>query len=111
MEFSVAGTVYRYKDSLDPLANAIIRLIDSRGRSAFTGTNCAGNFFLQPSDYGPEFPIWVTIEFGGIPSDMSTPIFRDGSCARCHSDPAGEESFGHAYFIDSALELPGSGCQ
>lgn len=111
LAFSVAGTVYRYRDTTEPLANAIVRVVDSKGQKSFTGTNCAGNFFFQKSDYDPTFPVWVSLEFGGVPSDMSTPIFRDGSCAKCHSDPAGESSVGHAYFVESGIELPGSNCE
>jgi hypothetical protein len=110
MVFSLAGTVYRYPESKEPLANAIVRFVDAHGAKAFTGTNCAGNFYLQSTDYDPTFPVWTSVEFGGIPLEMSTPIYRDGSCASCHADPAGEESTGHIYFAPAGFALPGSDC-
>lgn len=110
MVFSLAGTVYRYAETKEPMANAIVRFVDAKGKKTFTGTNCAGNFYVQDTDYDPTFPVWTTVESGGVPLDMSTPIYRDGSCAACHSDPAGAESTGHIYFAPMGLDLPGSGC-
>lgn len=110
LEFSVAGTAFQYADSKTPLANAIVHVIDSRGRTARTGTNCAGNFFFQKADYDPSYPIWTTLEFGGVLLEMSTPIFRDGSCSSCHRDPASESSVGHIYFAPPGLPLPGGAC-
>lgn len=110
MQFSVAGTIFQYADSLEPLANAIVRLQDDRGRSTFTGTNCAGNFFVQQADFEPSFPLWTRVQFGGLGLDMSTPIFADGSCAGCHRDPPSEDSTGHVYFAPSGFALPGGAC-
>lgn len=110
LELSVAGTVYKYAEGKEPLANAIVRFMDAAGRSTFTGTNCAGNFFVQKADFDPKFPLWTRLELGGLVVEMSTPVFADGSCARCHADPLGEQSAGHVYFAPAGMELPGGGC-
>ena len=110
VEFSIAGTLYKYADTAEPLANAIVRLQDHSGLRTFTGTNCAGNFFVQKTDFALAFPVWTRIEFGGSTLDMSTPIFAEGSCAHCHFDPPGESSVGRVYFAPVGLPLPGGDC-
>lgn len=108
--FSVAGTVWKAKDAMDPLPGAYVRLLDSKGKRYATATNCAGNFFVDPHDFDPAFPMWVTIQYGGIDVHMSTPVFRDGSCAGCHRTPAGEDSVGHVYFAPTTIPFPPSSC-
>jgi hypothetical protein len=110
--FSQAGTVYKTSDRLDPLPDAILHFIDSAQREFIVGTNCAGNFFIDERDYAPSYPAWVSIEFGGATIDMSTPIFREGSCAVCHFDPAGRTSTGHVYLVPGPFNFPPTiGCQ
>lgn len=112
MVLSVAGTVYQHDNSLVPFANAIVKVADSAGHTARTGTNCVGNFFFQPADFNPVFPIWVAISYGGQDLTMNTPIFRQGSCANCHRDPRGVSSAGHVYYklSSSGFQFPPSGC-
>lgn len=112
LEMSVAGTVYKYPDGAEPLSGAYVDLIDSKGRKFSAATNCAGNFFVQPADFEPEYPLWTTLRFGGAVVDMSTPIFRDGSCARCHTQPTGPESAGQVYFAPRRdIAFPADGCR
>ncbi len=110
--FSQAGTVYKTSDRLDPLPDAILHFIDSARREFMVGTNCAGNFFIDERDFAPSYPLWVNIEFGGVTIPMSTPIFREGSCAACHYDPAGRASAGHVYLVPAGVPFPPTGgCQ
>ena len=117
-EFSVAGTVYQFKDSDVPLSDAIVLLLDSRtcpptkpdcNRFA-TATNCAGNFFVDSHDFAPVRPMWVSLVYGGIAVPMSSPMFRTGSCADCHHDPPSSDSVGHVYFAPTTIPFPPSGC-
>ncbi len=111
LEFSLAGTVYKYLESGEPMANAVVQFVDKAGQRTFTGTNCAGNFFVQRADFDPVFPVWTRVVFGGFPdADMSTPIFREGSCAHCHSDPPGEASAGRIYIANPGTPVPGGSC-
>ena len=108
--FSIAGTAYQSSEATVPLANAIVNVIDSTGKRALTGTNCAGNFWFVPEDFTPVYPVWTSIEFGGVKSPMNSPIFRDGSCATCHTDPPAPESAGHVFFAPQPLPFPDDGC-
>ena len=47
-----------------------------------------------------------------MPIRMTSPIFRDGSCSDCHSDPLGPSSSGHIYLAPAGanVNLPPSGC-
>jgi len=110
MDFRLAGTLYKYPGSPEPLANAIVRFWDAHGRTAFTGTNCAGNFWLQKTDWDPEWPVFTSVEFGGVRVDMDTPIFRAGSCATCHREPASVHSLPQVYFAPVGQELSGGDC-
>lgn len=111
LEMSFGGTVYQYPGDPRPLAGAFVDFIDSKGATYTTGTNCAGNFFVQPADYSPHFPVWITLRYGGIPVEMSSPIFREGSCAACHVEPKGVDSAGQVYFApDTSFPFPPDGC-
>ena len=108
--FSMAGTVYKEPDSGDPLPNAIVHIADSAGNRYRTGTNCAGNFFVQADDFTPQYPAWAWIEFGGVLIAMNSPIFREGSCAGCHASDTSEVSAGRVYFSEVPLDYPATGC-
>lgn len=108
--FSFAGTVFKQPDSLEPLPDAIVRFVDSERHHYVTATNCAGNFFVHPADFDPTSPVWVSVVFGGIPIEMSSPIFRSGSCADCHGDPPSASSVGHVYFAPGPVAFPPSSC-
>ena len=111
LEMSFGGTVYQYPGDPRPLAGAFVDFIDSTGATYTTATNCAGNFFVQPADYSPHFPVWVTLRYGGVPVEMSSPIFREGSCAVCHVEPKTVDSAGQVYFApDPSFLFPPDGC-
>jgi hypothetical protein len=105
--FSVAGTVYARAESRIPLNEVAIQLVDSSGRRFNAVTNCAGNFFVRPSDLAVHYPLWVTMAVGAQNIDMESPVYRDGSCAACHTDPKGPTSAGHVYLLlDESADLP-----
>ena len=109
--FSVGGTVYQTNDGLEPLPDALLHFIDSTRREFWVASNCAGNFFIDERDFAPNYPLWVTIEFGGLEVPMTTPIFREGGCAVCHFDPAGTNTAGHVYLIPGPFDFPENGCR
>jgi hypothetical protein len=107
--FSVAGTVYARAEGTVPVARVTVELLDTDERAFKATTNCAGNFFVRPGDFVPQYPLWVTLAVGEQRLDMESPVFRDGSCASCHGDPKGPASAGHAYFLlDENPDLPAS---
>ncbi|HEX4336577.1 MAG TPA: hypothetical protein VH062_11725 [Polyangiaceae bacterium] len=112
-DFSLAGTVYQDATSLHALPDARVHFIDQNGKTYDTATNCAGNFFVMSSDYRPAYPVWVKVFFGTVADQpvsqpMGSPIYREGSCAACHGDPAGTESVGHVYLSPVPLAVPPS---
>jgi hypothetical protein len=97
--FSVAGTVYSRATDTLPLNRITVQMVDTDGRPFNATTNCAGNFFVRPSEFTPHYPLWVTLAVGTQKIDMESPVYRDGSCASCHTDPKGSASAGHVYFL------------
>lgn len=113
MIFSLAGTIYQYAPPGDPslspssaadapASDVLVHFRDTNGREYSTGSNCAGNFFVQPGDYDPTFPVAVWLEYAGVISIMNSQAFRERSCAGCHK--AGMPTFdspGPVYFRPS----------
>ena len=105
--FSVAGTVYARAAGGVPVDKVTVQLVDSAGRRFEARTNCAGNFFVRPSELAPQYPLWTTLSIGDKSIDMESPVFRDGSCASCHTNPKGPASAGEVYFLlDEDADLP-----
>ena len=109
--FSVGGTVFELPETRVPVVDALVHLLDSTGRRYDTATNCAGNFYVDARDWEPVYPMWVSMEFGGVKSPMNSPIFRFGGCADCHLDPASETSAGHVFFAPISLGVPLGNCR
>ena len=116
-EFVFAGTIYQDPMSGKPLPDARIQLVDSKGTSFDAGANCAGNFFVRNTDYRPAFPVWVNVFYGlaggmPYPATMTSGIYREASCASCHTDNAGTESAGPVFLASSPIPIPPSpSCQ
>ncbi len=111
--FSVAGTVYKEQSSLIVLPDVGVELTDVKGRTHKAVTNCAGNFFIRPSEFEPTYPLWVTLRLGTVTRKMESPIFRDGSCSSCHKEKAGPDSAGAVFLIkdnSDPVTLPTSRC-
>jgi hypothetical protein len=97
-QFSVAGTVFLYGNSLAPAVGATLLLTDASGATASATTNAVGNFYLTPGAFAPRFPLYLSrVALGSAVVSMQSHIGRNGSCAGCHADPAGPDSPGHVY--------------
>jgi hypothetical protein len=105
--FSLGGTVYVDKDSRVPVSDVAMVVIDAKNLIFKTNTNCAGNFFVRTAEFSPHYPIWLSLRAPGVARDMDSPVYREGSCAPCHSDPRSPTSAGHVYLVDDPmLEAP-----
>jgi hypothetical protein len=102
--FDLAGTVYQLADSAAPAAGAIVHVVDAQGRKRSSGTNAVGTFFWEEGDLGLDFPLWTSIEWCGRIVEMKTPIFRERSCAACHSGPSAS-SVPQVFFAKTPEEL------
>jgi hypothetical protein len=111
--FLLAGTVYVFANSLMPIEDVKVNLIDSFDKKFTATTNCAGNFFVRPEDYASDAPLWVSLQRDDVNRQMDTAIYREGSCAGCHYDPLGPASAGHVYLIDDPTveKVPVSQCR
>ena len=102
--FTVAGTIFERADSLAPAAGATVTLRSADGSPAFEkSTNSAGNFYLTAGEYHPVYPMRVSVSYQGTEVTMVSPIGRAGSCATCHSDPAGNASAGRVFIPDGGV--------
>lgn len=110
-EFSLAGTLYRTASSRTALPGATIHFIDATGEQHTTKSNCAGNFYVQKSEWTPSFPVWVKMELMDRTVEMTSAIFRETSCSACHFDPASPSSVGHMYFAEDESTLPEATCR
>lgn len=108
--FSVAGTVYVTADAPDPAPGVLVELIDADRRAFRVATNCAGNFFVEPADFTPRYPVFVALELGSYRVEMDTPVQRDGSCASCHGEPASRSKAGQVYLYATPRSFDASGC-
>jgi hypothetical protein len=96
--FSVAGTIFQRAEDKTAAVGAQVFLYDAGGKLGFTAvTNAAGNFYVQPHEYTPTFPMRVEVLYQGVTVKMTSRVGRDGSCADCHTDPAGPASAGHVF--------------
>jgi hypothetical protein len=95
--FSVAGTVYVNATDLQPAVDAGVILRDSLDASYQATTNAAGNFYVLPHQFKPTYPMKVEVDYGNAKVLMTANVGRDGSCGKCHFDPAGPGSPGHVY--------------
>ena len=108
-EFSLAGTVYASADSNEPLAGAVVQVIDKDLVQKEFMTNAVGTFYVTTSEWSPNFPLWTSVAHscGGtaasyVQVDMQTQVFRSTACADCHFDPRGPSSAGHIYLSATA---------
>ncbi len=96
-EFTVAGTVFVNANDLTPAVDAGVMLTDSLGVSFPATTNEVGNFYVLPHQFQPTYPMKVAVTYANVTVSMTADVGRDGSCARCHLDPAASASPGHVY--------------
>jgi hypothetical protein len=112
LQFSVGGTVYAVRGQLRPAIGPCVQIEDIEGRYWTSApANTVGNFFVNESDFAPNFPIrmaLVSCDTGSIFQQMQTLSARDGSCADCHSYPASPISAGLVYLAVDALDDGGT---
>jgi hypothetical protein len=96
-KFSVAGTIFQDELGKAPAVKAVVTLTDFDNRSHTATTNEAGNFYLQPGEFTPTYPMRVSITYSGTTVLMTSEVGRAGSCADCHTHPAGPTSAGLIY--------------
>jgi hypothetical protein len=112
--FAIAGTTYRVKGSPEVLGHVYVDLVDSAGKKLQLRSNCAGNFYVPTGNVAMREPFWVSLSFLGRTIDMESPIYREGSCAACHREPAGAASAGAVFMtddIDQAVEIGRAPCR
>ena len=104
-QFTVAGTLYALQGQPDPAISAVAQIEDILGRIWNAKTNAAGNFYVSPSEFTPQYPTQMNvIPAGGDPSQAIPMIGfagRSGSCADCHKATAGQTSPGPVYVAAS----------
>jgi hypothetical protein len=93
--FSVAGTIFETPSHRVPVNGADVDMTDSSGSTFDQPTNSAGNFYVSPSDWAPQFPLGVAVHPTTGPDVFMHTLASDGSCASCHTDPPGPNSAGH----------------
>lgn len=100
-DFAVAGTLFTVRGSSEPLAGAIVTIVDAAGDTRVATSNGAGNFFLTKAEWSPRFPLRVAIRSadGSARKEMTTTIGRDGGCAACHRG-AGDSTFMPGVFLE-----------
>jgi hypothetical protein len=108
-ELSVAGTVYRSQVGTIALQGAVVTLTDAQGRMQQLDTNRTGNLLVQASAWQPVYPMRVAVSYAGVNVEMKTEVGREGSCAACHTDPAGPASAGHIYLVADPATFPSGG--
>ena len=99
--FSLAGTLYREKGNPVVLGHADVTVTDAGGRKFVARSNCAGNFYVASDQFAPVAPFWVSVSYLAETIDMESPVYREGSCAACHREPAGSLSAGAVFLTES----------
>jgi len=93
--FAVAGTVMRATDDPSGVEGVTIEVLDTGGARRTATSNAAGNFFVLLDDWTPLWPIATRVVTpDGKDHRMQTPIFREGSCSKCHGTTSGRRSAG-----------------
>lgn len=83
--FTIAGTIARSADDHTGVEGITVELLDSAGARRSVTSNAVGNFFVLADDWTPLWPIATRVVLpNGKDKRMQTPIFREGSCAKCH---------------------------
>jgi hypothetical protein len=110
-EFSIAGTLYQSAAGTKPLHDARVRVIDSSGDEYDVVSNCGGNFWASAANFRPRWPVWVKVEYEPESVEMTSAIFREGSCGACHGDPASSRGAGHVYLTDTSSSFSQEPCR
>ena len=118
VEFSVAGTIFQSSDPASPgLTGGTVTVYDATealdgGTPHTATTNSVGNFYIRRDQWSPTYALHdISVSYPGVdtPTQMQGTVGRDGSCATCHYDPAGNGSRGHVYLVVEPADFPGAG--
>lgn len=108
----LGGTVYQHASDANGVGNVDVRITDADGTIFEVHSNTVGNFMVvvdpgvgQPLEgegvlsvpAAPVFPLTVDVTDGLTVTPMRNAIQREGSCAACHTAPAGAGSNGRVY--------------
>ncbi len=115
-EFAVAGTIYKSVDDMSPMVGVKVIFAPLDGTDSIAvQTNAVGNFYITKAKFPLAYPLHVSVAYDYVDSagkpqeyvaQMASRIGRDGSCADCHADPAGQARFGHVYITAAAADFP-----
>jgi hypothetical protein len=104
--FTVAGTIFQDQNDLRAASGAEVTITGADGKYVTQRANSAGNFYFTEREYTPVYPLSVSITYRNFPAvKMTSLVGGNGSCATCHTDPAGPTSAGHI-FIPSDGKTP-----
>ena len=101
--FTVAGTVFLNDTGAAAATGATVTLTSANGESFDATTNEVGNFYVEPTQFTPTYPLKVSVLYQGTTVKMTSHVGRDGSCADCHTNPAGPTSAGHVYIAPNGV--------
>jgi hypothetical protein len=115
--FTLAGTIYERASDAQGVGGAEVELTDAEGDLVVVTTNVAGNFaVIADPDVSQEvedregiwrvpgplpYPVRVKVRLGGLDREMKSVIHREGSCAACHTAPAGRTSAGKIWVVEA----------
>ncbi len=105
--FSIAGTVFNGPNKAIGEDSVEIELVDSLGYKppGKVLTNCVGNFFVEPAEWDPAFPVIVWMRKGAQLTKMQSHIGREPSCSQCHKDPQSFDSPGHVRLFPADMPI------
>lgn len=112
--FELAGTIYRRSGDSRGVEGAVVTVQDAAGHELRARTNRSGNFFLerggsqvvQEGDgrlqipFALAYPLRVRVELDGQEQTMRGAIWREQSCAECHSGAPGAQSNGPVFVVE-----------
>ncbi|HVU01689.1 MAG TPA: hypothetical protein VHE30_08055 [Polyangiaceae bacterium] len=96
-DFALGGTVFDGVSSSTPVPNARVRVVGADSRVLELVTNCAGNFWIDASDFGLAFPAGAAVTTDHSARVMLTAMHRSGSCGDCHRGEASSASPGRLW--------------
>jgi mono/diheme cytochrome c family protein len=113
-EFLLAGTVYLRAADANGVEGIEVVIVDGLDREIVATTNRVGNFFVKHGDgdedrrgrtsvrFDPVPPYQIRVrEPGGAEQVMESLVWREGSCAACHTlDGPHESSVGRVFVTE-----------
>jgi cytochrome c553 len=115
LQFEVAGTIYLRAGDAEGVSGAEVTVHDADGHDFSVLTNRTGNFMVSidstldvPRDRGRgvaqipwalRYPLEVKVEASDRERAMRSRIQREGSCAKCHTDPVSATSAGRIFVL------------